>query len=79
MTDDDFEWADPHDEMGLWEHQGKPLTVRDLLTQLSEAHLDLPVEISVYNGMRASQALKPLHVDARVALGVLAALVITVS
>jgi hypothetical protein len=79
MNDDGIEWADPDDRMGVWEHQGHPLTIRDLLTQMSERELDLPVEVSVYGGIRASRALVPMHVDVRVAQGAPAALVITAS
>ena len=60
--DEEFDWYD-YDQMGIWEHQGRPLTLRDLVR--NEGVLDLPVEVSVYDGVSASAFLTPLHVDFR--------------
>lgn len=59
---EEFDWHG-HDQMGLWEHQGGALRIRDLIRQGGEELLDLPVTISVYDGVRASAFLTPMHVD----------------
>jgi len=40
MPDDESEWLQPDDTMGLWENQGEPLTVRWLLAALGEVGID---------------------------------------
>jgi hypothetical protein len=74
--DEDFDWH-AVDQMGLWEHQGKPLTIRDLVRHVEL--LDLPIEITVYDGIDASPFLTPLHVDYRGPQESPAAIIITVS
>jgi hypothetical protein len=64
--------------MGLWEHQGRPLTLRVLLDQ-NEGILDLPIEVTVYDGTVSSPFLTPLHVDFRGPQDAPTAVVITVA
>jgi hypothetical protein len=66
MTDRHDEDFDSHvaDQMGLWEHQGRPLTLRVLLNQ-NDGILDLPVEVTVFDGTDSSPFLTPMHVDSR--------------
>ena len=59
-------------------YQGTPLKVRDLL-RAPESILDLPIEVSVYEGQTASAFLIPLHVDFRGPQHSPAAVVITVA
>ncbi len=71
--DEEHDWHDD-DPMGVWEHQGHPLRVRDL------ARLpDLPIEVAVYDGATASPLLSPLHVDFRGPKANPTAIVITVA
>jgi hypothetical protein len=53
--DEDFDWH-VADQMGLWEHQGRPLTLRVLLNQ-NDGILDLPIEVTVYDGTDSSPFL----------------------
>jgi hypothetical protein len=76
--DEDFDWSS-EDQMGLWEHQGRPLTLRQLLNQNDDSILDLPVEVTVYDGTDSSPFLAPLHVDFRGSRDAPAAVVITVT
>jgi|tagenome__1003787_1003787.scaffolds.fasta_scaffold19513042_2 hypothetical protein len=75
--DEDFDWNSV-DQMGLWEHQGQPLTLRQLLRQ-NDGLLDLPVEVTVYDGINSSPFLTPLHVDFRGPRDAPTAVVITVA
>jgi len=74
--DEDFDWHEV-DQMGLWEHQGRPLTLRELL-QHDDRILDLPIEVTVYDGTDSSPFLTPLHVDFRGPQDAPTAVVITV-
>ena len=73
--DEDFDW-EAEDQMGLWEHQGHPLTLQDLA--LARARPDLPIEVTVYDGAHSSDFLAPLHVDYRGPKDAPTAIVITV-
>ena len=64
--------------MGIWEHQGRPLTLRELLWHADES-LDLPIEVIVYDGTDSSPFLTPLHVDFRGPQSAPSAIVITVA
>jgi hypothetical protein len=44
MVDDENEWLEPDDQMGLWEHQGQPLTVRWLMVALAQVGAEQSVE-----------------------------------
>jgi len=76
--DEDFDWNSV-DQMGLWEHQGRPLTLRQLLAQNNDGILDLPIEVTVYDGTVSSPFLAPLHVDFRGPRDAPSAVVITVA
>ena len=73
--DEQFDW-DADDQMGLWEHQGHPLTLQDLT--LAGAPPALPIEVAVYDGVDSSPFLVPLHVEYRGPKDAPAAIVITV-
>jgi len=70
-------WAED-DVMGLWEHQGAELTVKDLGDIFRSASPDLPVVVEHYDGEGGVQAMTPMHVDLRGRPGAPTALVITV-
>ena len=59
-TDDD--WLEPDDEMGLWEYQLHPLTVRWLRQSLSDLPEGLPVQVEFYDGSEV-RSLRPMHID----------------
>jgi hypothetical protein len=44
MPEDEDEWLEPDDQMGLWENQGGSLTVRELMAALGQVGTDLPSE-----------------------------------
>jgi hypothetical protein len=75
--DEDFDWH-AVDQMGLWEHQGRPLTLRELLRHDGRI-LDLPIEVTIYDGTGSSPFLTPLHVDFRGPQNAPSAVVITVA
>lgn len=64
MTDDEG-WADPDDQMGVWEHQGEPLTVEALRTELANLDPDTLVIIEHYDGAGGVRPLRPMHIDLR--------------
>lgn len=64
MTDD--EGWDPDDEMGIWEHQGEPLTVEALRRDLANVAPDTIVTIEHYDGAGSVSALRPMHIDLRI-------------
>ena len=64
MTDE--EGWDPDDEMGIWEHQGEPLTVEALRRDLASLDPDTVVTVEHYDGAGAVRALRPMHVDLRI-------------
>jgi hypothetical protein len=77
--DDADQWLDPNDDMGLWEHQGHPLTVRWLASALAEAgDPDLPVTIDYHDGT-GWRELSVVHIDMKGAEGRPTALVFTVA
>lgn len=63
---DDEGWAEPDDQMGLWEHQGRPLTVKLLLQALATLHPDVVLTIEHYDGAGGTKHLRPMHVDLRI-------------
>jgi hypothetical protein len=72
-------WLDPNDEMGLWEFQSEPLTVRSLIAALTTANEpDLPVTVEFYDGTD-SRALRPVHIDISGDRGTPTAIVLTVA
>jgi hypothetical protein len=94
MSDDDY-WLEPQDDMGLWEHQGRPLTIRWLLVALREAapalfrqdvdmftvdHPSADLPIEIeWYDGTGPRRLTPVHIDVRALSASAAALVLTVS
>jgi hypothetical protein len=76
--DEELEWLHPWDDNGLWEHQGRPLTVGSLIEALRQVPPDRPVEVAWYDG-RATRQLHPMHIDVRASGGRPVAVVLTVS
>lgn len=89
------EWLDRDDEMGLWEHQGHPLTARwlavalqqlipsampDAMTLLRSTDEGAELPVEVvWYDGTTAQSLEVMHLDVRGAGGKPAALVVTVS
>jgi hypothetical protein len=71
------EWLDPDDDMGIWEHQGHPLSTRSLMAVLAEVD-DVPVEVEFYDGTEV-RMLTVVHIDLRGRGGRATAAVLTVS
>ena len=77
--DDAEPWLDPDDDMGLWEHQGHPLTVRWLALALGQvSNPDVPVTVAYDDGTRRRE-LRVVHIDVSGADGRPTALVVTVA
>jgi hypothetical protein len=75
---DELEWLHPLDENGLWEHQGRALTVGSLIEALRQVPPDRPVQVAWYDGT-ATRQLHPMHLDVRASSGQPVAVVLTVS
>jgi hypothetical protein len=69
VTSDDVEWLDPMDDMGLWEHQGRPLTVADLRAVLGGLADDLVIEFGHADEMGHVHELIAAHIDLRGSAG----------
>jgi hypothetical protein len=75
---DESDWLHPDDDMGLWEHQGRALTVGSLIEALQQVPIDLAVEVAWYDGT-ATRELHPMHLDVRASGGRPVAGLLTVS
>jgi hypothetical protein len=77
-VEDEVEWAEPFDVMGLWERQTGPLTIGWLIEVLSTLDdRELPLEVARYDGS-AVVKLMPMHLDVRANEGRASAVVLTV-
>jgi hypothetical protein len=74
----DDDWLEPDDQMGLWEYQLHPLTVRWLRQSLNDLPDGLQVQVEFYDGAEV-RPLRPMHIDLRGKDGVPNAIVITVA
>ena len=74
----DENWFDEGDDMGVWEHQGRPLAVAALASALSDLESELPIEIEYFDGS-ATRALQAVHIDLRGSNGRVTSVVITVA
>lgn len=58
----DGEWYDA-DQMGLWEHQGDPFRVGELMRLLEDIDETLLVQVSVHDGSKPLEPTSPMRID----------------
>lgn len=61
-ADAEDDWLEPDDQMGIWEYQLHPLTVRWLREALTSLVDDVPVQVELYDGTEA-RTLRPMDID----------------
>jgi len=61
-VNDDAGWYDA-DQMGLWEHQGSPLRIEQLVRLLGELNETVLVQMSVYDGSKPLEPTSPMPID----------------
>ena len=78
VMEDDSRWLEPDDLMGVWEHQGQPLTVSALRLAVEEVESNALIVIDYYDGSGNVKTVKPMHIDLRGTEGSVNSVVITV-